>query len=266
MEIVIQPTPAAAAAVAARVIEDLLRRKPKAVLGLATGGTPVGLYNELIRLHREAGLDFSQVTTFNLDEYVGIPVDHPASYHRFMRENLFDHVNIPAANIHIPDGNTDDIPKFCTDYEEEIRRAGGIDLQILGIGHDGHIGFNESTSSLVSRTRIKTLTEETIAANQRFFQPGESVPRHVITMGVGTIMESRTCVMLAFGADKARAVAAMAEGPITAMCPASILQMHRQTMLVIDPPAAGLLTKTAYYNHVYSNKPDFQKLSAFPVV
>ncbi|MEI6071240.1 MAG: glucosamine-6-phosphate deaminase [Verrucomicrobiae bacterium] len=266
MEVIIQPSPDAAAAVAARIIGDLIRRKPDAVLGLATGGTPCGLYKELIRMHRQEGLDFSGVTTFNLDEYVGIPPGHPASYHRFMQENLFAHVNVPPGNIHIPDGNTPDIPQFCARYEEQIRQAGGIDLQVLGIGHDGHIGFNESTSSLVSRTRIKTLTEETLAANQRFFAPGEPVPRHVITMGVGTIMDSRTCLMLAFGEGKAKAVASMVEGPITAMCPASILQMHRQTSLILDPPAASRLTRIAYYQHVFANKPDFQRVSAFPVI
>ncbi len=266
MEVIIQPSQDAANVVAARIIEDLVRRKPAAVLGLATGGTPVGLYKELIRLHRENGLDFSRVTTFNLDEYVGISPEHPASYHRFMRENLFDHVNIPAANINIPDGNAPDIPRFCAYYEEQIRRAGGIDLQVLGIGSDGHIGFNESTSSLASRTRIKTLTTETIEANQRFFAPGEPVPYHVVTMGVGTIMESHTCLMLAFGAGKAHAVEAMVEGPIMAMCPASVLQMHRQTIVVMDEPAASRLKKAAYYRHIYENKPDYQKLCPFPLV
>ncbi len=266
MEVIIQPSPVAAAKVAARIIEDLIRRKPSAVLGLATGGTPLGLYQELIRLHREKGLDFSGITTFNLDEYVGISPEHPASYHRFMQENLFDHVNILPGNIHIPDGNTKDVPRFCAGYEEQILKAGGIDLQVLGIGHDGHVGFNESTSSLVSRTRIKTLTEQTIAANQRFFSEGETVPHHVITMGVGTIMEARTCLMLAFGEGKGQAVADMAEGPVTAMCPATALQMHRQTILIVDTPAASRLKRTAYYNHVYLNKPDFQKVSAFPVV
>ena len=263
MEVIIQPTEKAADIVAAKIIENLIRRKPRAVLGLATGGTPVGLYRELIRMHREDGLDFSGVTTFNLDEYVGISPEHLASYHRFMQENLFDHVNIPAENIHIPDGNTPDVPQFCERYEEQIREAGGIDLQVLGIGHDGHVGFNESTSSLASRTRIKTLTEQTIVANQRFFTPGETVPHHVITMGVGTIMESRTCMILAFGESKAKAVANMAEGPVTAMCPASILQMHRQTILIVDPAAASCLTRVAYYQHVYANKPAFQKVSAF---
>ena len=265
MEIVIQSNPDEGAAVGARIVEDLIRKKPGAVLGLATGSTPLGVYREMIRLHREGGLDFSEVTTFNLDEYVGLPPEHPASYHHFMQESLFDHINLRPDRIHIPNGMTPDIPAFCRQYETAIRYAGGIDLQVLGIGHDGHIGFNEPTSSLKSRTRIKTLTEETMVANQRFFSAGEKVPHHVITMGIGTIMEARTCVLLAFGERKAEAVAAMVEGPITAMCPASILQMHPQVVVIVDEPAARLLKRTAYYRRVYSNKPDFQQIAVFSV-
>ncbi len=262
MEIIIQPSAEAGARIGARIVEDLVRKKPEAVLGLATGGTPLGLYRELIRMRRELGLDFSRVTTFNLDEYVGLPPAHPASYRRFMRENFFDHVNIPQT--HVPDGMAKDIPAYCEYYEKAIRDAGGIDLQLLGVGHDGHIGFNEPGSSLASRTRIKTLTEETVAANRRFFASEAEVPRHVITMGVGTIMDSRTCLLLAFGEAKARAVAAMAEGPITAMCPASILQMHPRTIVILDEAASRSLKRAAYYRHVYANKPAFQRLSAFP--
>lgn len=265
MEVIIQPNPEVGAEVGARIVEDLIRKKPNAVLGLATGGTPVGLYRELIRLHKERGLDFSQVTTFNLDEYIGLTAQHPASYHRFMHENFFAHVNIQPDHIHIPDGMTTDIPAFCERYEVAIREAGGIDLQVLGIGHDGHIGFNEPTSSLASRTRIKTLTKETILANQRFFASAEEVPHHVITMGVGTIMEARTCLLLAYGEKKAQAVADMAEGPLTAMCPASVLQMHRQAVIIVDEPAAQLLKRADYYRHVYANKPTFQLVSSFPV-
>ena len=265
MEVIIQPDPAAGALVGAYIVGDLIRKKPNAVLGLATGSTPLGLYKELIRMHRENGLDFSQVTTFNLDEYVGLSAQHPASYHRYMHENFFQHVNISQDRIHIPDGTAKDIPACCEQYEEAIRAAGGIDLQVLGIGHDGHVGFNEPTSSLASRTRIKTLTQETILANQRFFTNAEDVPHHVITMGVGTILDARTCVMLAFGEGKAEAVAAMAEGPVTAMCPASVLQLHRQTMLIIDEPATTRLKRTDYYRHVYANKPGFQKIAAFSI-
>ena len=265
MEVIITPDSARGAETGARILEKLVRTKPHAVLGLATGSTPVGLYRELIRKHREQGLDFGRVTTFNLDEYVGLGADHPASYHRFMHENLFDHVNVPAENIHIPDGLAASIPGFCAEYEAAIRKAGGIDLQVLGIGHDGHVGFNEPSSSLASRTRLKTLTEVTINANKRFFTSEEEVPRHVITMGVGTIMEARTCLLLAFGEAKADAVAAMVEGPVTAMCPASVLQLHPQVIVITDEAAAARLRRSEYYRYVYENKPAFQKDASFPV-
>lgn len=265
MEVIITPNPVSAAETGARIVEKLLAAKPQAVLGLATGSTPIGLYRELIRKHREEGLDFSKVTTFNLDEYVGLEPSHPASYHRFMQENLFSEINVAPERIHIPNGLANDIPAFCAEYEAAIRAEGGIDLQVLGIGHDGHIGFNEPSSSLASRTRLKTLTEVTITANQRFFKSTETVPRHVITMGVGTIMEARTCVLLAFGEGKADAVAAMVEGPITATCPASVLQMHPQVVVIADEGAASKLKRASYYRYVYANKPEFQKDASFPV-
>lgn len=259
MEIIIQPDQAAASVVAARIVARLLREKPDAVLGLATGSTPLSLYRELVRMHREEGLDFSRVTTFNLDEYAGLPAGHAASYHAYMWENLFSEINIPAANIHIPDGMAADIPAFCGDYEKAIRAAGGIDLQVLGIGSDGHIGFNEPSSSLASRTRIKTLTLRTRRDNAPFFGSEEAVPHHVITMGVGTIMETRRVLLLAFGEKKARAVADAVEGPITAMVPASILQLHPVAKVLLDEPAAGLLKKGDYYRWVYEHKPAWQR-------
>ncbi|HAS82792.1 MAG TPA: glucosamine-6-phosphate deaminase [Verrucomicrobia bacterium] len=258
MEIIIQSDPAVAATVAARMVARLVRRKPSAVLGLATGSTPLGLYREMIRLHREEGLDFSRVTTFNLDEYIGLSADHPQSYHRFMFENLFNHLNIPHANIHIPDGMAQDIPSFCAHYERQIVDAGGIDLQVLGIGTDGHVGFNEPGSSLASRTRIKTLTRQTLADNARFFADPAQQPHHVITMGIGTIMESRQAVLLAFGAGKAEAVRQFVEGPVSAMMPASALQFHAQTHVFLDAPAATRLARTDYYRWVYDNKPEWQ--------
>jgi glucosamine-6-phosphate deaminase len=258
MEVVIQPSPNACAAKAARLIANLIQRKPNAVLGLATGGTPVGLYQELIRLHEQEGLDFRHVTTFNLDEYVGLPADHPASYHAFMWRELFSRVNIASNRIYIPDGMTTDIPLFCSQYEDSIRRVGGIDLQILGIGTDGHIGFNEPSSSLRSRTRLKTLTERTRADNARFFTDGMEPPRHCITMGIGTIMEARTVVLLAFGAKKADAIAATVEGPISAMVPGSVLQWHPTAKVLIDEPAAAKLSRADYYRWVYENKPSWQ--------
>ncbi len=255
MEIIIQSTPEAATQVAARIIARLLDSKPDAVLGLATGSTPVLLYSALI----EMKLDWSRVTTFNLDEYIGLPREHPQSYHSFMWENLFRHVNIDPEKIHIPDGNAADIPNFCADYEREIKAAGGIDLQLLGIGSDGHIGFNEPTSSLASRTRIKTLAPRTRADNARFFGDEESVPHHVITMGIGTIMEARQNLLLAFGESKARAIAGAVEGPITSFNPASALQMHQTVKVCLDDAAAGQLKQADYYRWVYDHKPDWQK-------
>ena len=254
MEIIIQPTQQAATEVAAKIIARLLRDKPTAVLGLATGSTPLSLYRMLIAME----LDWSQVTTFNLDEYIGLPRDHAQSYHSFMWENLFKHINISKENVHIPDGNAQDVPLFCREYEEQISVAGGIDLQVLGIGTDGHIGFNEPTSSLASRTRIKTLTQQTCKDNARFFGSEESVPRHVITMGIGTIMEARQNLLLAFGHNKSRAVAEAVEGPITSINPASILQMHPVTKVILDEPAAADLKRADYYRWVYESKPDWQ--------
>ena len=255
MEIIIQPNAEAATSVAARIIARLLHDKPDAVLGLATGSTPLLLYRELIRMK----LDWRKVTTFNLDEYVGLPGDHPQSYHSFMWENLFRHLNLARKNIHLPDGMAKDIPKFCATYERQIRAAGGIDLQVLGIGTDGHIGFNEPTSSLASRTRIKTLTPQTIKDNARFFGSEAGVPHHVITMGIGTILEARQNLLLAFGAGKARAIAEAVEGPVTALNPASVLQLHPVAKVCLDEPAAACLQRADYYRWVYANKPAWQQ-------
>jgi glucosamine-6-phosphate deaminase len=255
MEIVIQPSAAEANKVAARVFARAIRQKSGTVLGMATGSTPLALYRELIALK----LDWRKVTTFNLDEYVGLAREHSQSYHFFMWENLFRHLNIAKKNVHIPDGLAKDIPKFCGKYEKQIRAAGGIDLQLLGIGTDGHIGFNEQTSSLASRTRIKTLTPQTRKDNARFFGSEEKVPHHVITMGIGTILEARHCVLLAFGKNKARAVAEAVEGPITSMNPASALQLHPKVTVFLDEDSASGLKLTDYYHWVYDHKPEWQK-------
>lgn len=256
MEIIIQPTPEAATAIAARLIARLLKEKPDAVLGLATGSTPLPLYRALVDMQ----LDWSRVRTFNLDEYLGLAPEHPQSYHHFMWENLFRHVNIRPENVHIPDGLAADVPAFCADYEARIRAVGGIDLQLLGIGSDGHIGFNEPSSSLASRTRIKTLTQRTRADNARFFASADEVPSHVITMGIGTIMEARTNLLLAFGAKKAQALAEAAEGPVTAMNPASALQLHPDTRVCLDEAAATQLKRADYYRWVFANKPQWQRV------
>jgi glucosamine-6-phosphate deaminase len=258
MEIIILPTAEEASEVAARMVARQVLEKPHSVLGLATGSTPCRLYQSLARKHRAEGLDFSRVTSFNLDEYVGLAPEHPASYHGFMQENLFSHVNIPHERIHIPDGLAADIPAHCAAYEQAIREAGGIDLQILGLGSDGHLGFNEPGSSLASRTRIKTLTERTRSDNAGFFTANEQVPHHVITMGLGSIMESRMCLLLAFGKGKAEAVAASVEGPVTANVPGSLLQFHPRTKVLLDTEAASLLTRADYYQWVYQNKPSWQ--------
>jgi glucosamine-6-phosphate deaminase len=244
---------------AARMVARILNAKPNAVLGLATGSTPLGLYKELVRMHQEEGLDFSQVTSFNLDEYVGLKQKHPQSYHYFMHENLFKHVNIPPQNVYIPSGTTDNYEAFCRWYERRIVECGGIDLQLLGIGSDGHIAFNEPTSSLGSRTRIKTLAKQTIDDNARFFARREDVPIYAITMGVGTIMEARRVLLLANKKNKAKAVADMVEGPVCTMCTASALQLHPDATVFVDLPAAGKLKMRKYYQWIQANKPGAPK-------
>lgn len=256
MEIIIQPTAEAATKIAARLMGNVIREKPAAVLGLATGGTMEPLYRDLAAMK----LDWSKLTTFNLDEYIGISPLHPQSYHSFMSKKLFQRVNISIPNVHIPDGLAKDVPLACEHYEQKITAAGGIDLQLLGIGTSGHIGFNEPTSSLASRTRIKTLTPQTRKDNARFFERLEEVPFHVITMGIGTILESRHCVLLAFGKNKAHAVAGMVEGAITAMNPASALQLHPKVTVFLDEESAAELKMKDYYRWVYEQKPDWQKV------
>lgn len=235
---------------AAQIVAKLVRRKPRCVLGLATGSTPLGTYAELVRMHREEGLDFSRVVTFNLDEYVGLAATHPQSYRFFMQQNLFDHINVDPRDTHVPDGRALDFEAYCEQYERMIAEEGGIDLQILGIGGDGHIAFNEPGSSLGSRTRLKTLTEETVRDNARFFGSEKDVPRLAITMGVGTILESRQCLLLAAGASKARAIRDTIEGPITAQVTASALQLHRDVIAILDQEAARLLERRDYYREV----------------
>ena len=250
MEIIVKDAGEEMSKCAARVVARALNAKPNAVLGLATGATPLGLYKELVRMHKDEGLDFSQVTTFNLDEYVGLTQNHPQSYHYFMHENLFKHINIPKQNIYIPSGTTDNYEAFCAWYEQRIHDCGGIDLQLLGIDSDGHIAFNEPSSSLGSRTRIKTLAQQTIEDNARFFDTLDQVPIYAITMGVGTILEARKIILLASGQNKASAVAAAVEGPVTSMITASALQLHRDTICVIDREAASALKMLDYYEWI----------------
>ncbi|MGZ5488666.1 MAG: glucosamine-6-phosphate deaminase [Candidatus Aminicenantales bacterium] len=259
MEIIIQPNSQQASELAARIVARTVREKPHAVLGLATGNTPLQLYRNLVRMHRESGLDFSGVTSFNLDEYVGIPPAHPSSFHSYMWAHLFSSINMPRERVNIPDGMTGDILAACRKYEQAIRSAGGVDIQILGIGTNGHIGFNEPSSSLSSRTRIKTLTEETRLDAAAAFGGEEAVPTHVITMGLGTILDSKMCLLLAFGKKKAKAISLAAEGPVTAMVPGSILQMHPRAIFVLDKDAASELKMADYYVWINEHKPDWQK-------
>ena len=226
---------------AAELIAKQILRKPDSVIGFATGSTPLGLYQRLVRRHQEEGLDFSKVTTFNLDEYIGLPPTHNQSYHYFMWENLFNHINVDPAHVHIPHSMAEDINYFCAWYEERIQQAGGIDVQILGIGANGHMAFNEPGSSLGSRTRIKTLTEKTVRDNARFFDNPDEVPRYAVTMGIGTIMEARKLLLLASGESKAKAIKATLEGPVTAIVPSTIVQMHPQAYIFVDEAAASKL-------------------------
>jgi glucosamine-6-phosphate deaminase len=226
---------------AAEVVIQQIREKPDSTLGFATGGTPKGLYSRLIEAHKESGLDFSKLTTFNLDEYVGLPPEHEQSYARYMWLNLFNHVNVTESQVHIPHGMAEDVDSHCQWYERRIEEAGGIDLQILGIGANGHIAFNEPGSSLGSRTRIKTLASKTVKDNARYFEDQDMVPEYAITMGVGTIMEADEVLLLASGERKAEAMKKTLEGHITAMTPASMVQMHRFAHIIIDEEAASEL-------------------------
>ena len=259
MEIIIRPTQEQCASIGGRIIANLIKRKSDAVLGLATGSTPIPLYSELARMHKDEELSFSEITTFNLDEYIGLSGDHPCSYQFFMNEELFGKIDIRSDFTHIPNGEAEDIESECLEYEQAIRSSGGIDLQVLGIGSDGHIGFNEPGSSLGSRTRIKTLTGKTIEDNARFFDNSNQVPRHCITMGVGTIMDSASLILFAFGEGKADIISKAVEGPVSAMVPASILQLHPSVKVIVDEAAASKLANLNYYNEVYANKPDWQE-------
>lgn len=259
MEITIAPTYEEMSKISAQLIAKEIKRKHDLVLGLATGDTPLGTYQELVKIYNSEGLDFSKVTSFNLDEYVGLPPLHENSYNYFMRENLFEHININPSRVFVPQGNTDDPEEFCSWYELQIEKAGGIDLQILGIGGDGHIAFNEPGSSFASRTRVKALYEQTIIDNARFFDKQEDVPRFAITMGVGTILEAKKVLLIANGEKKADVVAQFIEGPVTSQITASALQLHTYVNVVLDEAAASKLKRKEYYNWVRDNKHKVQK-------
>ena len=258
MEVIIQPDAETAAVLVARLIAKDLRANPHLVLGLATGRTMESLYRHLVRLHRGERLDFSLCRTFNLDEYVGLPADSPYSYRQYMGQHLFRQVNIDLRNTHLPDGRASDLDAECANYEQLIQKAGGIDLQLLGIGRAGHIGFNEPLSALRSRTRVKALTPVTLEQNAPMFGALDQVPRRAITMGVGTILESRRCLLLATGPEKAAIIAQAVEGPITAMISATALQLHHRCTVVVDEPAAAALREAPYYRWIFANEPEWE--------
>jgi glucosamine-6-phosphate deaminase len=250
MKVVILDSAADVAHYSADIFARQLKHKPDSVFGLATGTTPLSLYRELIERNRAGQISFRQVHSFNLDEYLGLSADHPQSYRQFMNRELFNLLDIDRANTRVPAGDAENPIKACADYEQAIADSGGLDLQLLGIGRNGHIGFNEPSSCMNSRTRVKTLTRETIADNARFFRDDETQPHLSITMGIGTIMEARQVILLATGKSKAQAIKAMVEGPISAWNPSSALQMHPSCVVIVDEAAAVELSDPEFFKHI----------------
>jgi glucosamine-6-phosphate deaminase len=259
MEVVPLETPEQLGEVAADAVEGLVRRNPEAVLGLATGSSPLPLYRELVRRRRAgSGPSYDGVTVFILDEYVGLPADHPQRYRATIHREVTDDLGIPRHHVHGPDPDEATLADAGRRYEDELAAAGGVALQVVGIGSDGHVAFNEPGSSLASQTRIKTLTDRTRADNARFFGSKDEVPRHVLTQGLGTILRAGHVLLVAFGDRKAAAVAAAVEGPVSAYCPASVLQMHPHVTVLLDAAAASRLQRADYYREVYAGKPSWQ--------
>ena len=259
MQVIIQPEAAAAVELVAQVIAGALRDRPHLVLGLATGSTMEAVYARLCAIHRDEGLDFSACRTFNLDEYVGLPGDHPNSYRYYMNRHLFSQVNIDLRNTHLPDGTAADLAAECKKYEDLMDAAGGIELQLLGIGRSGHIGFNEPLSAFNSRTRVEWLATATLDQNAPHFPDAAQMPRQAITMGVGTIMDARRCLLLATGPDKAGVLARAVEGPLTGMVPASALQLHPDCLVVTDDDAASRLKGKRDYQQAFQNDPKWKR-------
>lgn len=259
MEIIVQPTPAEVGELAASIVADVVARKPDGAIGLATGSSPLAIYAGLAARVAAGELDLSRTRGFALDEYVGLPYTHPESYHAVIDRTVTRPLGMDPALVRVPDGLAADIEAACAAYEDAIDAAGGIDVQILGIGANGHIGFNEPTSSLASRTRIKTLTPKTREDNARFFDSLDQVPTHCVTQGLGTIMRARRVVLVAQGEAKAEAVAAAVEGAVSARWPASVLQHHEHATLVIDEAAASRLELRDYYRYSYAHKPEWQR-------
>ncbi len=267
MEIIIRPTPVHAARLVSRIVIERARATPELVLGCATGRTMDPVYAELVNAHQAGAVDLSRITTFNLDEYVGLPPDDPRSYHHYMDEQLFEPIGLPAERTHLPNGMADDLAAAALAYEQRIRDAGGIDLQLLGLGVTGHIGFNEPLSSLMSRTREKALTPATRAQNASLFGGDpEEVPKRAVTMGVGSILDAREAVMLVTGSAKAGVLAAATEGPITARISATALQLHRHCVVVVDEAAAAELEGVDYYRFLYAEEPEWAPFRADPTL
>ena len=259
MEVIILRDSKEIGGVAAGAFEKLLDRKPDAVLGLATGSSPLSIYDELAARYKQGKVSFKKARGFTLDEYVGLPDEHPECYRNVIDTVFVSRVDFAPGAVHGPDGLAADIPASCAAYDQAIRDAGGVDLQILGIGTDGHIGFNEPGSSLASRTRIKTLTRQTRMDNARFFDGDlDAVPTHCLTQGLGTIMEARHVLLVATGRAKAEAVHHIVEGAVTAMWPGSILQHHPHVTVLLDEAAARRLQLADYYRETYQAKPDWQ--------
>ncbi|MBI4324551.1 MAG: glucosamine-6-phosphate deaminase [Chloroflexi bacterium] len=259
MEVIIRSGAEAAADLVARILAKELRANPNLVLGLATGRTMESVYAKLVRRHREEKLDFSLCRTFNLDEYVGLPGSDRHSYRHYMNHHLFQQVNIDLRNTHLPAGMASDLDAECARYEQEIAKSGGIDLQLLGIGRAGHLGFNEPLSALRSRTRVKALSPATLTQNAPLFDDPAKMPRRAITMGVGTILESRRCLLLAIGEEKADIIAKAVEGPITAMISATALQLHPRCTVVVDETAGRQLQEADYYRWIFDNEPEWEE-------
>ncbi len=257
MELVIRPDADSAAHLVAALIAKALREKPHLVLGLATGRTMERVYAHLVRMHKDEGLDFSLCRTFNLDEYIGIPPEHPGSYRFYMNRHLFSQINIDIRNTFLPNGMASDLKAACRHYEELIAEFGGIDLQLLGIGSDGHIGFNESLSALKSRTRDKALAPSTIEVNRTLFDDPKEMPMRAITMGVGTILDARAILLLVTGSTKADILAKAVEGPITSMVSATALQLHPRCRVIVDEHAAVKLQAQAYYRRIFDTEPEW---------
>lgn len=260
MEIVIAADAAEVGLLAARKVAAVCRAAgPAPVLGVATGSSPLATYRELARLVEAGELDLSSASAFALDEYVGLPPGHPQSYAEVIRATVTGPLGMNPARVHTPAGWAEDLEAAAADYEAQIAAAGGVDVQILGVGANGHLGFNEPTSSLASRTRLKTLTARTRADNARFFPSPDDVPHHCVTQGLGTIMAARHVVLVAQGEEKATAVAGIVEGAVTAMVPGSVLQLHQRVAVIVDEAAASRLTMADYYREVLAMKPDWQR-------